>query len=68
MNNTTSPYMTTKETAEYLRVSIHTIRHYVFNRIIPYKKLGKNGKTILFTRDDLDKFRENRKQIKQNKK
>lgn len=56
MNNTTSPYMTTEEAAEYLRVSTHTIRYYVHNQSIPYKKLGKNGRRILFTRDDLDKF------------
>ena len=45
-------YYTTKEAAEYLKVSVHTIRDWYRRGVLRGSK--PNGKNILFERDDLD--------------
>ncbi|MHB1680322.1 MAG: helix-turn-helix domain-containing protein [bacterium] len=50
-----SPFITVKETAEFLRVKEITLRHYISKSVIPYYKL--NGK-ILFKISDLEQLLE----------
>jgi len=40
MNNTTNSFMTVNEVAQLLNVAQKTIRKYVFERSIPYFKIG----------------------------
>lgn len=40
MNNTTNSFMTVNEVAQLLNVAEKTIRKYVFERSIPYFKIG----------------------------
>ncbi len=49
---TTSDYLTTRQAAEYLGLSIHTIYSLTFYRKIRFSK--PNGKKIYFAKADLD--------------
>lgn len=48
-----SPWLNTKEAAEYMRAPVSTIYHYIQNNMIPFHK--PNGR-ILFKASDLDSF------------
>ena len=50
-------YISAKEAAAYLGISIWTLYSYVFRRLIPYYKLrtGKKGK-LLFKKPELKDF------------
>jgi excisionase family DNA binding protein len=48
-----SNLLTLKEGAEQLRLSIHTVRAWVFQKRIPFVRLGRR---ILLRREDLEEF------------
>lgn len=48
-----SDLLTLQEGADQLRLSIHTIRSWVFQKRIPYVRLGRR---VLLRREDLDEF------------
>lgn len=48
-----SELLTLKEGADQLRLSIHTIRAWVFQKRIPFVRLGRR---VLLRREDLEEF------------
>jgi excisionase family DNA binding protein len=46
-------YMNANQTAEYLHVSIASIRRYVRDRVVPYSKVGNR---VLFDREQVDQW------------
>ena len=49
--------LTAQQTADYLNVSLHTIRHWTSMKTIPHVKLGY---AVRFDRDELDGWIEKR--------
>jgi len=48
-----TPWMTTKEVAEYVSVSVGTVRNWVSARYIPFVR---RGRVVRFHRDEIDKW------------
>lgn len=59
-NRIDSPWMTTKEAAEYLRTSIHNIRKLLFEGKITCYKFGRQNR---FHKDELDRLLHPRKVV-----
>jgi excisionase family DNA binding protein len=51
-------YMTASQVSEYLQVSKHTIYNWIFQRRIPYFKMGRG---VRFKRDDIEQWSEGKK-------
>ncbi len=53
-------WLTTEDAAEYLQVHVETMRRWARTKVIPAAKLGNRG-GFRFCREDLDRFREDRR-------
>ena len=51
----TGSYMNAEQAAEYLAVSIHTLRQWVSKSKVPYYKI-KGSNQVRFRREDLDEW------------
>jgi len=58
MDKEKSPWMTVKETADYLRHSVHTLETWRQQKTHPNLKFVKKGKNIRYCRDSVEKFYE----------
>jgi|GEM_PF-1214311 len=61
IQNESDNVMTVNEVAEYLKVSIPTVRKMITNKEIPY---FKNGQIIRFKRSDINEWLRNNSQIR----
>lgn len=55
MTATPSPWLTAAEAADYLRLSVTTLRNYTSRSLIAYHRNPHSG-TARYHRDDLDSF------------
>lgn len=53
-NTITSPWMTPKEAAEYLKTTVRTLQHYRTKKSGPHYE--KRGKVIRYNIEDLDRW------------
>ena len=53
-HNPDTPYLNTKQAAEYLHYSMRAIYTHVWKKTIPYIRINRHK--ILFVKADLDKF------------
>ncbi|GHU00828.1 hypothetical protein FACS1894142_8870 [Spirochaetia bacterium] len=53
INGGTETYMTIEEVAAYLKLAAQTIRKYVFNKSIPYRKIQKS---VRFRVSEIEKW------------
>ena len=53
-NQIISPFLSLKETCEYLKLKPATLYSYTHNKVLPYYKL--RGRKIYFKKEDLDNF------------
>jgi len=51
-------YMTVSQLAEYLQISKHTIYNWIFQRKIPYSKIGRR---VMFKREEIVRWSEDKK-------
>ena len=52
-NNIDQIYMRRSQAAKYLSVSIRTLANFQASKVIPYSKVGKS---VIFSKHDLDEF------------
>lgn len=50
-------FLTIRQAAEYLGVSIHTMRHYATNRVFPMYRSG-GGKLLFVEKSELTKWKQ----------